>query len=77
MKFSLYQYFCVEHNVGHSEKFMNREYTYSRNGMAKKISRHQQEREKEKNDDIRLELNQTDGYTGTKDTKTGCTGSVM
>jgi len=48
MKFSLYQYFCVEHNVGHSEKFMNREYTYSRNGMAKKISRHQQEREKEK-----------------------------
>jgi len=28
-------------------------------------------------DDIRLELNQMDGYTGTKDTETGYSGSVM
>ena len=34
-------------------------------------------RRQRKKNDIRLELNHMDGYTGTKDTETGYSGSVM
>jgi len=68
MKFSLYQYFYMEQNVGHSEKFMHRILTAEMGWLRRLtgISR----RQRKKNDDIRLELNQMDGYTGTKDTET-------